>query len=247
VFYFLTAYLFVETGNADDGLEFYHDLARRRPQVSEVFTGLGVLLQARGDIPGALAAYRKALDGKPDALYALQELYTLEAGAQVLAYCARAIEAAPQEVMPYNWQGLTLRKLGRGEQAEASFRKALDLSPDSFHTLVNLSSLLVDGGRAEEALALLRRVVEQQGAPVEARVNLVVALGRTGRLAEAEEVFQAREPQGTDLLNALAFACHLNQAPGRAQELLERSLTLDPEQPEARRLLAQLRQEAGKR
>jgi tetratricopeptide (TPR) repeat protein len=244
VFYFLTAYLFVETGRADDGLKFYDDLARERPQVSQVFTGLGVLLQARGDVPGALAAYRKALDGKPDALYALQELYTLEAGgprlAQVLAYCARAIEAAPQEVLPYNWQGLTLRQLGRVEQAEASFRKALDVSPDSLRTQVNLSSLLVDGGRAEEALPLLRRVVEQQGTPMEARVNLVVALGRTGRLAEAEEVFQAGEPQGTDLLNAMAFACYLNQAPERARELLERSLVLDPEQPEARRLLAQL-------
>lgn len=245
VFYFLTAYLFVETGHADDGLEFYGDLARERPQVSQVFTGLGVLLQARGDHPGALAAYRKALDGKPDALYALQELYTLEVGstrlAQVLAYCARAIEAAPQEVMPYNWQGLTLRKLGRAQQAEASFRRALEVSPDSLRTQVNLSSLLVDGGRAEEALPLLRRVLGQQGAPREARVNLVVALGRTGRLAEAGEVFQAGEPGGTDLLNAMAFACYLNQATGRARELLQRSLLLDPEQPEARRLLAQLR------
>jgi len=241
VFYFLTAYLFVETGRVDDGLEFYDDLARRRPQVSQVFTGLGLLRQARGDIAGALAVYRTALDGKPDALYALQELYTLDTGAQVLAYCARAIEAMPQEVMPYNWQGLTLRKLGRLDQAEASFRRALDVAPDSLRTLVNLSSLLVDSGRAEEALPLLRRVVEQKEPPLEARVNLVVALGRTSRLAEAEEVFDAGETQGPDLLNAMAFACYLNEAPGRARELLERSLTLDPQQPEARRLLAQLK------
>ncbi len=39
----------------------------------------------------------------------------------------------------------------------------------------------------------------------------------------------------------MAFACYLNQAAERARELLERSLALDPEQPEARRLLAQLR------
>ena len=241
VFYFLTAYLFVETGRTDDGLEFYRDLANARPQVSQVFTGLGVLLQAHGDVPGALAAYRRALDGKPDALYALQELYSLDSPLPALDYCARAIEAAPQEIMPYNWQGLTLRRLGRPGEAEASFRKALDVSPDSLRTLVNLSSLLVDGGRAEEALPLLRRVLEQPDAPMEARVNLVVALGRTAGLAEAEEVFQAAEPQGTDLLNAMAFACYLNDSPARARDLIERSLALDPEQAEARRLLAQVK------
>jgi tetratricopeptide (TPR) repeat protein len=246
VFYFLTAYLFTRTGEVEEGLRLYRVLSEQRPSTSQVHTGIGVLLQARGDVAGALAAYRKALELKPDALYALQELYSSlsvqgASPGEVLAACEGAIQAAPREVMPYNWRGLVLRRQGQSEAAEASFRQALEVAPDSVRTLVNLSSLLVDGGRPEEGIPLLEQVVDQVDAPWEARVNLIVALGRAGRLADAEEVFEEAGPDvPTTVLNAMGFACYLNDAPERARELLERSLEQDPEQAEARRLLRQL-------
>ncbi len=248
VFYFIAAYLHAETGQTKVGLALFRDLTAGRPDVDQLFTGLGLLLQADGDVQGALLAYRQALDLRPAALYALQELYTLETGrgrvADLMQRCSLAIEEAPYAVMPYNWKALLLRRTGQTVEAEAAFRKALALDPDSIRTLVNLSSLLADTDRAAEAIPLLRHALTLDAALWEARVNLVVALGRGGKLTQAEAVFQEvdhdRESPSellAQLLNAMAFAYYLNDAPAEARALLERSLQLDPAQTEARRLL----------
>jgi tetratricopeptide (TPR) repeat protein len=144
--------------------------------------------------------------------------------------------------MPYNWRGLVERRLGRQGDAERSFRAALDRDAESVRALVNLSSLLVDTRRAEEAIPLLRRAVALDPEASEARINLVVALGRGGNLEEARAEFEAAG--GADdspaFLNALAFACYLNHESDEARQLVERSLSIDPSQPDARRLLSRL-------
>ena len=48
--------------------------------------------------------------------------------------------------------------VGKGD--EESFRKALELEPDHVEGVTRLAELLIDSGRAEEALALLERVPE---------------------------------------------------------------------------------------
>jgi Flp pilus assembly protein TadD/arylsulfatase A-like enzyme len=247
VFHAIAAQLFVRTGRVDEGLERFQALAREHPEAPEVHTGLGILLQHAGREQAAKGEYRRALDRRPDAVFALQELFSLEMPdgdlADLLRRLRAAIDAAPQTVMAYNWRGLVLRRLGHEAEAERSFREALRLDPGGVRTLVNLSALLVDAGRTDEAIPLLRRAREADPGALEARINLVVALGRAGRLDEARAEFEAAggEASGSkDLLNAMAFASYLNDAAEEARALLERSLALDPEQPEARRLLGRV-------
>jgi tetratricopeptide (TPR) repeat protein len=248
VFYYVAAQLYVRNGRASEGLDRFRRFAVEHPEVPQVRTGLGVLLQAAGDLEGARGAFRTSLDLKPDALYALQELYTLETPAGDLQGLLRRCDAAaalmPQAILPYNWAALVLRRLGRPAEAESRLRRALVVDPGSSLSLVNLSSLLVDTGRAEEAIPFLEAVLRTDPSRAEARVNLVVALGQLHRLPEARRAF-ALAGGGTpsaspELLNAMAFACYLNGAAEEARALLAQSLTRRPDQAEARRLLARI-------
>ena len=250
LYYYLAAQMLVRTGRAEEGLDLFRALALERPDEPQILSGLGLLAGALGDEDGARRAFRKALDRKPDALFALQELYRLEnAGGEVadlLQRCDAALEISARSVMPYNWKGLILRRMGREEEAEESFRGALERNPDSVHSLVNLSSLLVDTGRPGEAVPLLERILVSDRERWEARVNLVVALGRLQRLRDAQRVYgdadDTEPPPGgrTRLLNGMAYAYYLNGSPEEARPLLERSLALDPRQAEAQALLDRL-------
>ena len=247
VYYYLAAELFRRTERTQEGLARFRELAAVRPEHPLVQTGLGILRQDSGDLSGAAAAYRAALDRKPDALFALQELYSLETASgdlgDLVTRLAAAIEAAPRAPLPYNWRGLVQRRLGLRSEAEASFRQALELEPDRVATLVNLSSLLVDEGRHQEAIPLLRRALDRDETSLEPRINLIVALGRARRLdgarAEFERAGELGDPSPA-LLNAMAFASYLNGAGDEARSLLERSLALQPGQEEALRLLDRL-------
>jgi tetratricopeptide (TPR) repeat protein len=248
VFYYVAAQLYVRTGRGAQGLDRFRQLVADHPRVPQVRTGLGVLLQAAGDVEGAKEAYRASLDLKPEAIYALQELYSLEVPGGdlpgLLRRCDAAAERMPQSILPDNWAALVLRRLGRPVEAEARFRRALEVDPESSLSLVNLSSLLVDTGRADQAVPLLEKAARVDPSRVEARVNLVVALGQLHRLPEARKIF-ALAGGGTsaatpELLNAMAFACYLNGAATEARALLSQSLTRRPDQAEARRLRARL-------
>ena len=248
VFYYVAAQLYVRSGRAAAGLERFHAMVVEQPAVPQVRTGLGVLLQAAGDLEGARSAFRTSLDLKPDALYALQELYALETPAGdlrgLLRRCDAAAELVPQSILPYNWAALVLRRLGRPAEAEDRLRQALAADPGSSLTLVNLSSLLVDTGRAEQAIPFLEEVLRTDPDRTEARVNLIVALGQLRRLPEARKLFTAAGGNALsatpELLNAMAFACYLNGAVAEARPLLQQSLTRRPDQAEARRLLARI-------
>jgi len=138
---------------------------------------------------------------------------------------------------------LLLRAGGDLEGAQTVYGRALDLDPDSTLALQGLGSLLVGMDRATEAIPFLRRALEQDPDLLEARTDLVVALGRVGQPDEALRIFRASDVEGQaplSLVNAMALAHHANSANREARTLLMRSLALDPSQPKVRALLETL-------
>jgi len=147
--------------------------------------------------------------------------------------------------VPMVHAGLGLLLLAGGDAAEAhtAYQQALDLDADSTLALQGLGSLLVGTNRAATAIPLLRRALTLDPHFLEARTDLVVALGKVGKPDEALLVFRPADTEGQaprDLLNAMALAHHENHAFRAARALLERSLALDRAQPEVRALLEAL-------
>ena len=247
------AELFIQLNRAEDGVAFLTrlQLPKGGGPKSEVarWVALGMLHTAAGNAREAESSLLKALGLEPTSVNAMQELFALydaQGRAQDLEPRLRAaLSRDPRSAMHHNWLGLIAKRRGDLKGAEAEFQKALALAPDLVGVMANLGSLLLQQERAGEAVELLTRALEKEPRNVESRTNLIVALGMThdlagaaGRVAEAKSMGQ-RVPH---FYNALAYALYINGQQDKAMAALKESLKIDPRQPDALRLRAEIEQ-----
>src|SRR5262245_35308714 len=74
----------------------------------------------------------------------------------------RLVTERPQDPVVYNDLGSLLILADRTDEAEAAYRRAIELDPNKVSALFNLAQLLQQRGEKREALRLYDRVVEQQ-------------------------------------------------------------------------------------
>ena len=126
--------------------------------------------------------------------------------------------------------GNALERLGRPLEAEQAYRYALSLVPTHLASRTNLGSLLIKVGRHEDAIQELSSV--ESG---EAKLNLGVALERSGRIEEAREAYE-----GAILANSEDPRPFVNLGMmDRALQCFEKAAALAPEDPELRFNVAQ--------
>ncbi len=245
------AELFIQLGRADDGVAFLQGITppksgEKRWEISRLVAE-GTCQAAAGRPREAEAVYLKALALEPTSLTAMQELFGLydaQGRAQDLEPRLRAALARePGSAMHHNWLGLVLKRRGDARGAEAEFRKTLDASPDLVGAMANLGSLYLQQGRADEAVTILKQALEKDPRNIESRTNLIVALGMTHDVAAASGQLEQARAMGQRvplLYNALAYALYLNGQSDRALTVLAESLKIDPRQPDALRLKAEI-------
>jgi len=86
--------------------------------------------------------------------------------------------------------GATLHDLGRFDEAETCFRRAIQLMPNLADAHYNLGNTLKNLGRLEEAKACYRKALQLKPDFAGAYSNLGIALQETGNLYEAEMVLR---------------------------------------------------------
>lgn len=119
----------------------------------------GLALEDLDETDGALAAFEQAAKLNPDSTEAQAKVAELH------------------------------QKGGRVDEAEQRYRRELAANPQDVHLLTALGSLLLDKGRAEEALPLFQSAYDLRPDP-ELAGNLGVVLRRLNRPAEAEVRFR---------------------------------------------------------
>jgi predicted AlkP superfamily phosphohydrolase/phosphomutase/Tfp pilus assembly protein PilF len=243
--------LYVRIGRVADGLAYMKGLEPRWSGGHKRELGLrvsqGLLHAAAGQPREAERSLLRALDLDPTSMLAMQELFSLYDGQGRTAALEPKLRAAlarnPRLPMHRNWLGLALRRRGDLEGAEAEFKKALESAPDLVGVMANLGSLYLQEQKYQEAVALLRRAIEKDPRNLESRTNLIVALGMTRDLSGARRLVEEAEGAGQrapGLYNALAYALRLGGHAEEALEMLDRSLRIDPRQPDALRLRAEI-------
>jgi tetratricopeptide (TPR) repeat protein len=132
----------------------------------------------------------------------------------------------------YSNLGVVLRSLGRLEEAEASYRDAIRLSPESAGAYSNLGEVLNLLGRAADAETVLQAALERQADYPDARNNLGIALAAQGRREEAETCYREALRLRPDFADAQLNLGRLLQELGRwpeAEACFRAALRLQPD------------------
>ena len=82
--------------------------------------------------------------------------------------------------------GVILKNLGKLQEAELSYRKAIEIKPDFADAHSNLGSILSDLGKLQEAELSYRKAIEIKPHLAEAHSNLGTVLNDLGKLQEAD-------------------------------------------------------------
>jgi GWxTD domain-containing protein len=139
------------------------------------------------------------------------------------------------------------RAIGDLDQAIAAVEQALSVIPDDDAALELQADLLIEANRQHDLVELLTpRLAEDPN-----NVNLLLRLAEASAyLAEHYDAIRYYErarmvakQDSPDVLNPLAGEYLAQENAGKARELLELSLEIDPAQPEIRRLLELARQQ----
>jgi Flp pilus assembly protein TadD len=201
---------------------------------------LGSLLLQTERLPAAEAAYRRALQLKPDHADAHNNLASLleETGRLLEAEAGyrRALELKPDYASAHNNLGVLLAKLGRLPEAEIAYRRALELRPDYADAYNNHGNLFLQTNRLLEAEAAYRRAIELRPDYANAHNNLGNLLLRTNRLPEAEAVYRRALALKPNYANAHAnlgvLLSTLRRLP-EAEAAYRRALELKPDHIDA--------------
>lgn len=199
-------------------LEVLQALARSHGQLIEVQSALADTLRRQERFADAIPVYTQAIDLIP--------------------------EQGPRHWTLFYSRGISNERAGNWSEAEADFRRALELNPDQPQVLNYLGYSFVDRGEnLDEALGMIERAVAAQPEAGYIIDSLAWALFRLGRYQEAVEpmeraaVLEPVDPVVTDHLGDVYWAV------GRKLEARfqwQRALSFDPEEKEATRIRRKL-------
>ena len=207
-----------KAGRTDAALEVLQQLARSHPDIPEVHITLGDMLRSDEKYEAAAKAYTAALEG-----------YSGEDAGRWTLYFTR---------------GITQERLKNWDNAEADFRKALELEPDQPQVLNYLGySYLEMGENLEEALEMIEKAVAQRPDDGPITDSLGWGFYLAGRYDEAVvQMERAVELMPVDAV----VNDHLGDvywAVGRQREARfqwQRALSFEPEPDEADRMRRKL-------
>jgi tetratricopeptide (TPR) repeat protein len=148
----------------------------------------------------------------------------------------------PDHVRAYVWRGYVRIGMGRYEEAEADFRKALELDPHCDEARLRLGEGLLTGKRPAEALSHFRYLHDQGKDSLDVLMGLARCERQLGQTAEARRLLQqadAQYPKSPAVLRELGEVALSANQPAEAERWLRRALDADPHDPKACYSLAQ--------
>jgi tetratricopeptide (TPR) repeat protein len=182
--------ILMQTQRSPEAFEQVLILQKLQPNNARIFHLGGSLALVAADNVEAERQLRRAveLDGTlTESLIQLgQLLIKTERGKEGIEYLKTATSLEPNNADAWKTLGDAHRVLGESSEAEASFRRAVELKSTADSVLA-LSEVLIKAQRLEEAEALLRTAIEHEVEHSTYRMNLAGILVQTQRFSEAVE------------------------------------------------------------
>lgn len=236
-----------------DEAALWADTAAKAPANPRAHQNLGFALSRRGEPEAAVAAFRRALELRPDDATAANNLgnalLALGRADEARTVLVAAVDRHPRDPDLRTTRGLLHLQAGEWAEAERQLRAAVDLAPGYALAQSNLGQALAARGDAAGAEAAFAAAVRLAPEDPGFRNNLANHLAALGRTAEAGGHFLAAERLAPgDALTLFNHACLL-QRTGRTAEAIARfeaALAARPDYPEALVNLGAALEQAGR-
>jgi predicted TPR repeat methyltransferase len=134
-----------------------------------------------------------------------------------------------------------LKQLGRLEEAEAAYTRALQLEGGHVNALCNLGTIARERGELERAVELFEEALALSPTHFESHLNLGTTLRRMNRWAEALTAFEqalSLQPAHADVLLKLGATYYALGQIDQATSVYRQWIASDPKHPVPRHLLA---------
>lgn len=150
---------------------------------------LGLSAWKGGDLEGAEEAFIESLRLDPNHVKSLVNLSRVLLDAdrpdEAVDLLARADDLEPSSNAVHRLRGRAYGKQGQIDAAVEAYHQAIDLDERDSWSMNNLGLLLIEHGRAPEALPLLTRAIEIRNDVPSFHNNLGMALEHSGRFRDA--------------------------------------------------------------
>ena len=226
----------------------------RFPAAAMVIVVLGVTTVLRNqDYDSRLSIWESVVAQRPENARAYNNLghaYAAEgAHAKAADHYRTAVELRPAYAQAHNNLGNELAAMGAPDEAIASYQRALEIEPAYAKAAYNLGNVLKSLQETGPAITAYRHALSVSPDFVAARNNLANTLFSSGAVDEAIEQYKrvlSRVHTNAMVHNNLGTALLSQGKLSAAAVHLRRALELEPQLPQARENLADLRRRLGR-
>ncbi len=198
-------------GRLEEAVKLYEGLVGRAPNLPDIQTNLGMILELQGKNAAAIPHFNEAL------------------------------RADPEHPEAHNGLGAALEAGGRLQEAEAHFLEALRVRPDFPEARYNLGCVLAAQGKLQLAAGQLREALRLRPNYPEAHEKIALVLAGLGELEEALPHYEAAahdSPQNPEFHFRFGLALYRHHQLSDARLQLQEAVRLRPEWPDALNNLA---------
>ncbi len=241
--------LYEQEGKLDQAREAYEKALRLNPDYADSHNNLGAMHLKAGEIDKAIDSYRIAGRLAPWSADVQNNLghALLEKGlhAEAVRAFQRAHEMDGEAHLPLVNLGNAYLQMKRFQEAVSAYGKALRMRPESAEVHHNLGYAFLESGRLDDALESFDSALRLRPRYASARNNKGTAFLRKGRFEEAGRAFERAIQADSEFRPAyinLAMTRLRGNEIGKAEKVLRRLLKVNPNDPMALDLLAQIEQ-----
>ena len=121
-----------------------------------------------------------------------------------------AIQKNPKQADAHHYLGVVNEQTGQKAEAEKNYRKALELDAGLEESAINLSAILVETGKFDEAAGLMKKAIAKNPKSPALQVNLGMALSGKGDVEGANKAFEeAIKLEPSNGIHLVTYATHL--------------------------------------